>query len=53
MTEQNTLLKRVEDQLEKVREATNRNTLEQKELQEDLKAFGKKIKIVAFISWRF
>lgn len=48
MTEQNAFVKRVEDQLEKVREATNRNTLEQKELQEDLKAFGKKIKI-AFI----
>lgn len=50
VTEQNASLKRVEDQLEKVREATNRNTLEQQELQEDLKAFGKKIKIAVIFA---
>ena len=44
--EQNTSLKRVEDQLEMVREATDRNTLEQQELLEDLKAFGNKVKVV-------
>ncbi len=43
--EQNTSLKRVEDQLGMVREATDRNTLEQQELLEDLKAFSKKVKI--------
>ncbi len=50
VTEQNNSLKRVEDQLEMVREATDRNTLEQQELLEDLKAFGNKVKIVAFIA---
>lgn len=47
--EQNTSLKRVEDQLEMVREATDRNTLEQQELLEDLKLFSSKVKAVAFI----
>lgn len=47
--EQNTSLKRVEDQLEMVREATDRNTLEQQELLVDLKLFGHKVKIVAFV----
>ena len=44
--EQNNSLKRVEDQLDMVREATDRNTLEQQELLEDLKAFGNKVKFV-------
>ena len=48
--EQNNSLKRVEDQLEMVREATDRNTLEQQELLEDLKAFGNKVKVVAIIA---
>ena len=48
--EQNTSLKRVEDQLEMVREATDRNTLEQQELLEDLKSFGNKVKIVIVIA---
>jgi hypothetical protein len=48
--EQNNSLKRVEDQLEMVREATDRNTLEQQELLEDLKAFGNKVKIIAIIA---
>jgi hypothetical protein len=49
VTEQNASLKRVEDQLEMVREATDRNTLEQQELLEDLKAFSGKLKVVAVI----
>jgi hypothetical protein len=36
VVEQNSSLKRVEDQLEMVREATDRNTLEQQELMEHL-----------------
>jgi hypothetical protein len=47
--EQNTSLKRVEDRLESVREATDRNTLEQQELIEDLKTFSSKIKVVAVV----
>jgi septal ring factor EnvC (AmiA/AmiB activator) len=47
--EQNATLKRVEDQLEMVREATDRNTLEQQELLEDLKIFSGKVKLVAVI----
>ncbi len=50
VTEQNDSLKRVEDQLEMVREATDRNTLEQQELLEDLKAFGNKVKVVVIIA---
>lgn len=49
VAEQNTSLKRVEDQLEHVREATDRNTLEQQELIEDLKAFHGKIKVIAVL----
>jgi hypothetical protein len=48
--EQSSMLKRVEDQLEMVREATDRNTLEQQEMLEDLKAFGSKLKIIAFVT---
>lgn len=50
LTEQNGTLKRVEDQLEMVREATDRNTLEQQELLEDLKSFSHKAKIGAFVA---
>jgi hypothetical protein len=50
VTEQNASLKRVEDQLAMVREATDRNTLEQQELLEDLKTFRKKVKIGVAIS---
>jgi hypothetical protein len=49
LMEQNTSLKRVEDQLESVREATDRNTLEQQELIEDLKAVGNKVNIFALL----
>jgi len=50
IVEQNSSLKRVEDQLEMVREATDRNTLEQQELLEDLKAVGKKINRFAWLA---
>jgi t-SNARE complex subunit (syntaxin) len=48
IVEQNSSLKRVEDQLEMVREATDRNTLEQQELIEDLKGVGNKVNLLAF-----
>jgi len=48
--EQNTSLKRVEDHLEMVREATDRNTLEQQELIQDLKVVGNKFNLVAIIA---
>jgi len=47
--EQNTSLKRVEDQLEMVREATDRNTLEQQELIEDLKTMGNRVNLLALL----
>jgi hypothetical protein len=50
MTEQSSSLKRVEDHLELVREATDRNTLEQQELLEDLKSMGFKVNLVAAIA---
>jgi hypothetical protein len=50
IADQNTSLKRVEDQLEMVREATDRNTLEQQELLEDLKSIGNKVNIFAMVA---
>jgi hypothetical protein len=50
IVEQDTSLKRVEDQLEMVREATDRNTREQQELLEDLKTVGNKVNRFAFIA---
>jgi len=50
VVEQNTSLKRVEDQLELVREATDRNTLEQQELLEDLKVVGSKVNWFALVA---
>jgi hypothetical protein len=50
IAEQNSSLKRVEDQLEMVREATDRNTREQQELLEDLKGIRTKINLFAFIA---
>lgn len=50
VTEQNTSLKRVEDRLEMVREATDRNTLEQQELLADLKSMGHKVNLVAAVA---
>ncbi len=49
VVEQSASLRKVEDQLEMVREATDRNTLEQQELMEDLKYVGKKVNIVTLI----
>ena len=49
MQEQLTSLKRVEDQLERVREATDRNTLEQQELVEDLRSVGSRVSTFAVI----
>jgi len=48
VAEQNTSLKRVGDQLELVKEATDRNTLEQQELMEDLASIRKKMKVFAW-----
>ena len=50
LVEQNSSLKRVEDQLGMVREATDRNTLEQQELLEDLKGVGNKVNLFAFFA---
>ena len=50
IVEQNTSIKRVEDQLELVREATDRNTLEQQELLEDLKGVGNKVNVYALVA---
>jgi hypothetical protein len=47
--EQVTTLKRVEDQLERVREATDRNTLEQQELIEDLRSVGTRVSAFAIL----
>jgi hypothetical protein len=49
LSDQNTTLKRVEDQLESVREATDRNTLEQQELIEDLKSITGKVNLLALL----
>lgn len=49
VVEQNSSLKRVEDQLDMVREATDRNTLEQQELIEDLKTMANKVNLVAVL----
>jgi hypothetical protein len=50
LVEQNCSLKRVEDQLGMVREATDRNTLEQQELLEDLKGVAHKVNVFAFFA---
>jgi len=49
MIAQDASLKRVEDRLEMVREATDRNTLEQQELLEDLKTLSGKVKTLAVV----
>jgi hypothetical protein len=49
VAEQAAVFKRVEDQLERVREATDRNTLEQQELVEDLRSVGNRISNLALI----
>jgi hypothetical protein len=50
VAEQNTSLKKVEDRLEMVREATDRNTLEQQELLDDLKSVRHKMTAFAVIA---
>ena len=47
IVEHQTAMRRVEDQLEMVKEATDRNTLEQQELMEDLRAIGSKVNLFA------
>lgn len=47
MTEQNLSLKAIEDQLAMMRDATNRNMLEQQEAVEDLKAAAKRATVIA------
>ncbi len=47
IVEHNTSLKHVEDQLEMVKEATDRNTLEQQELMEDLRTIGSRVNLFA------
>jgi hypothetical protein len=47
--EQNTSLKRVADQLEMVKEATDRNTLEQQELVDDLHSMRRKVTVFAWV----
>jgi len=49
LADQNASLKRVEDHLEMVREATDRNTLEQQELIEDLKTMGNRVNLLAVL----
>lgn len=49
LSEHNTSLKKVEDSLEMVREATDRNTLEQQELMEDLKTIGTRVNVVTLV----
>jgi hypothetical protein len=47
--EQNTSLKRVADQLEMVKEATDRNTLEQQELVDDLHSMRRRVTVFAWV----
>jgi hypothetical protein len=49
LVDQNSSLKRVEDHLERVREATDRNTLEQQELIEDLKTISGRMNRLALL----
>jgi hypothetical protein len=48
---QDSTLKKMSDCLEQVREATDRNTLEQQDLIEELKTSGKRMNIVAFMAF--
>lgn len=49
LADQNASLKRVVDHLESVREATERNTLEQQELVQDIKAMGTRVNLLALL----
>lgn len=48
---QDSTLKNMSDHLEQVREATDRNTLEQQDLIEELKTSGKRMNVVAFLAF--
>lgn len=50
LVEHDASVKRIDDHLERVREATDRNTLEQQELIEDLKGLGGKVKLVSLLA---
>jgi hypothetical protein len=50
VAEQNASVKRIEDRLEMVREAADRNTLEQQERIEELKGVGSKVNFVALVT---
>lgn len=50
LAEQNASIKRIEERLEKVREATDRNTLEQQELLDELKSLGRYLRITALVA---
>ncbi len=50
VAEQNSSLQRVEEHLERVRQATDRNTLEHQELMEDLRGVGNKVNRVALVA---
>jgi hypothetical protein len=49
--EQNATIRRLTEQLELVRDATERSTLEQQELIDELKASGKRLNVVAFLAF--
>ncbi len=50
VVEQNTSLQRVAGQLEMVKEATDRNTLEQQELMEDLRRMRRRVSVFAWVA---
>ncbi len=50
LMEQHASLQRIEDELEKLREATERNTLEQRELKEGLRKLGARVNGLALIA---
>jgi hypothetical protein len=51
VVDQDAVVKRLVEQLELVREATDRNTTEQQDLIDELKAAGRKLNVVAFLAF--
>lgn len=49
VAEQNTLLKRAGDQLDLVKEATDRHSLGQQELSQDLQSLRKRVNVLAWV----
>jgi hypothetical protein len=49
--DQDSLIKRLVEQLDQVREATDRNTSEQQDLIDELKTAGRKLNVVAFLAF--